>query len=265
MPFLSANGVDLQYTTTGDGPPLLMIAGFGSDGASWAPVAPVLSQQFRLIMPDNRACGQTRDNGGAIALHHYAEDCLALIDHLALRAVDIIGHSMGGAIAAEIAARAPGRVNRLMLVASLPKPTPHSKTIIESLTALREAGAPEDWWFRQFFSWIFSPRFFNDPRAVEAAVAMAIAYPHKQSPADMRRQCDSLKGADLSGVLPKITAKTRILACENDLIFPLREVAKAFLPIPNSQLETIDSAAHSLHWDRPAAFIHAVSRFFAAD
>ncbi len=251
----------MHYQVAGDGPPLLLIAGFASDSGSWAPVTPRLSQSRRLIMPDNRGSGRTRGGGSPLALRDYAEDCIALIDQLGLRAVDIVGHSMGGAIAMEIASAWPARVRKLIVAASPPKANAHSRAVIESLTALREDGAPDEHWFRNFFCWIFARSFFDDPRAVDAAIAIAMRYPYKQSAVDMRRQCDSLKGADLTARLGAIAADTLALAGEHDLVYPLADVQKAYGNLPNIRCETIADAAHSLHWDQPEAFISAVLRF----
>ncbi len=260
MPFLSVNGIDLHYATAGDGPPLLMIAGFASDHVSWAPVAPALAKARRLIMPDNRASGQTLAVGAPVSLHHYAEDCLALIDRLGLKTVDVLGHSMGGVIAMEMAATWPDRVGKLVLAATAPSVSAHSRDVIKSLTALREAGAPEADWTRNFFTWLFQPAFFDDARAVDAAVGMAMGYPNRQSPADMRRQCDAMDNIDLRNKLSSITADTLILAGGKDLLFPLDQVETAFAKTP-FRIEVVGDAAHSIHWDEPALFAHAVSEF----
>ncbi len=264
MPYLSANGAELYYQDAGDGPPLLMIAGFGSDSTSWAPISPRLAQTRRLIMPDNRAIGRTRSGSDEIKLHDYAEDMIALIDHLGLRSIDLLGHSMGAAIAIEIAGAWPNRIRKLILEAGAPNANGHSRSVIESLTALREAGAPDEHWFRSLFSWIFERRFFEDTRAVDAAIAFAMRHPYKQSAADMRRQCNSLKGVDLTPRLDTITADTLVLAGENDLLYPLAELQKSYSAFPKFRVETIADAAHSLHWDQPEAFISAVSRFLEA-
>lgn len=261
MPYLSANGVELFYQVAGEGAPLLLIAGFSSDSTSWAPISQRLAKTRRLIMPDNRAIGRTRGGGEKIALHDYAEDMIALIDHLGLRTVDILGHSMGAAVAMEIASAWPNRVDKLVLAASAPNANSHARSVIESLTALRESGAPDEHWFRNFFSWIFDRRFFTDQRAVDAAIAFAMRHPYKQTPADMRRQYESLKGADLTPRLGAITAETLVLAGENDLLYPLNEIAAAYRDFPNFQVETIADAAHSLHWDQPQSFVSAVLRF----
>ncbi len=265
MPYLSANGIDLHYQTAGEGKPLLLIAGFGSDSASWAPVAPALSRSRRLIMPDNRYCGRTRATGATDSLRNCADDCVALLDRLGLRHVDVIGHSMGGLIAMDLAADRPDRVGKVIIAASHPRPGAHARAVIENLVALREAGAPDEHWQRSFFTWVFSRHFFNDTRAVEAAIALAIGYPHKQSVDDMRRQCDLLQGADLSTSLEKISAKMLAIAGEDDLLFPLADMRQCYAALPNSAFEVLPDAAHSVHWDQPEAFVSAVSRFLDRD
>jgi pimeloyl-ACP methyl ester carboxylesterase len=260
MPFTSVNGINLHYATAGDGPPLLMIAGFASDNVSWAPVTTPLAKSRRLIMPDNRASGQTLAAGAPVSLHHYAEDCLALVDRLGLKTVDVLGHSMGGVIAMELAATWPGRVRKLVLAATAPSISAHSRDVIRSLTALREAGAPEADWTRNFFTWLFQPAFFEDARAVDAAVGMAMGYPHRQSPADMRRQCDAMEGIDLRERLSSITADALVMAGGKDLLFPLDQVEAAFAKTP-FRVEVVRNAAHSIHWDDPARFATAVLDF----
>lgn len=261
MPHLSTNGVELYYQVAGDGAPLLLISGFSSDSTSRAPVSQRLATSRRLIMPDNRAIGRTRGGAEHIELHDYADDMIALLDHLGLRKVDILGHSMGAAIATEIAGAWPNRVGKLILAASAPDASNHCRSVIESLTALREAGAPDEHWFRCFFSWIFDRRFFDDRRGVDAAIAFAMRHPFKQTPADMRRQFESLKSADLTARLAQITAETLVLAGENDLLYPLAEIKAAYRDFPNFSVEAIADAAHSLHWDQPEPFVSAVLQF----
>ena len=109
MPSLSVNDIDLHYEVKGNGPPLLLIAGFASDGQSWAPITRTLSERFTLIIPDNRGCGQTALNGAEVTIEAMTADCRALLDRLSIERVDILGHSMGGVIAASLAAQQPDR------------------------------------------------------------------------------------------------------------------------------------------------------------
>ncbi len=146
MPTLSVNGVNLHYEIAGDGPPLLMIAGLSSDNASWAPVSPTLSQHAQLIMPDNRAAGRTVCDASPVTIDAITGDYIALLDHLNIEKVDVLGHSMGGIIAMNIAAHHASRVGRLILAASGPEAPARTASVIDTLLALREAGISDaDW------------------------------------------------------------------------------------------------------------------------
>lgn len=261
MPHISVNGIDLFYSTLGDGPPLLMIGGLASDSASWAPITAALGSTHKLIMPDNRACGQTRDDGRKLTLRHYVDDMIALLDHLGLRSVDVLGHSMGGSIAMELSATRPDRINRVVLAASAPSLPRHSRAVIDSLAALREAGAPDEHWFRSFFCWLFHPDLFTDPRAVDAAIAMAMRYPFRQSVEAMRRQVDAMRDVDLANKINAISARGLVLAGERDLLFPSDLIEAAFAPYDNFQVKIIPGSAHSVHWDQPKEFSSSVLNF----
>lgn len=261
MPDLSVNGIDLHYETAGDGPPLLMIAGLSSDSASWAPIMPTLSQRAQLIMPDNRGCGRTLSNGCPITIDAIAEDYIALLDHLEIEKTDMLGHSMGGVIAMNIAAHHPGRVNRLVLAASGPEAPARTVSIIDTLLALREAGIPDGDWYRSFFHWLFKPSFFDDKRAVDAAIMMSRAYPHAQSTENMRHQVEALRNFDGNSLPKKITAPTLIIVGEEDLMFPAGIAEDNYRDLKNRQITTLPDAAHSLHWDAPHAFCGAILEF----
>ncbi len=258
MPEISVNGITLHYETAGEGPPLLLIAGLASDNASWAPIAPLLAPHATLIMPDNRGCGRTNDDGAEISMPAIAEDCAALLDHLGVEKAHVLGHSMGGVIAMTFAASFPGRVDRLVLAATSPKAPHRTGSVVDTLLALREAGLPESQWYRSFFHWLFRPSFFEDDRAVEAAIAMSRAYPYAQSAANMRRQIEAGRQFDAAAFAERIEAETLTLLAEEDLLFPPSLLGDAFREIRKNRLEILKNAGHSLHWDQSKAFADAV-------
>ncbi len=262
MPVLSTDETDLHYKTAGDGAPVLLIPGLASDHASWGPVAPSLSKQFALIIPDNRGAGQTKTKG-PIAIEAMARDYLALLDHLGVSRAHVLGHSMGGVVAMTLAAMAPDRVDRLVLAASCAMRPARAISIVDTIVALREAGAPDELWLRSFFHWLFHPAFFENKNAVDAAIALAIAYPHAQSTEDMRRQVDAIRAYDASALPSRIDAKTLILTGAQDLMFSPGDVAESFKEAKAAEFLTLANAAHSLHWDQPAQFVHNVGAFLS--
>lgn len=261
MPDISVNGISLHYERAGAGPPLLLIAGLASDSASWAPVAPLLAARADLIMPDNRGSGRTNADGAAIGLDAIAADCAALLDHLEIGKIDVLGHSMGGVIAMILAAERPHRVGKLIVAATAPVAPARTVSIVDTLTALRESGLPEIHWYRSFFHWLFRPGFFDDKKAVDAAIAMARAYPYAQTEEDMRRQVEASRAFDGVGLPARIAAPTLVLAGAEDLMFPTAGVEAAFGDLQNRRIKVLPDAGHSLHWDQPRAFAEAVLDF----
>lgn len=257
MPKLKTNGAELHYEIAGEGPPLLLIAGLASDGQSWAPVKPILEQKFTLIMLDNRACGQTKDGGASISIEVMAQDAAALIDHLSLECVHVLGHSMGAAIAMTLTAQRPECVDKLILAAGAIETPALAASVIDTLLELRESGIDENAWYRLFFHWLFAPGFFENKNAVDAAIAMSRAYPHAQNTADMRRQVEAVRNFDAKA-LPPVANETLLLAAERDILIRPEVVARGETHLPNAQLQTLSGAGHSLHWDAPEAFAEAV-------
>jgi len=126
---------------------------------------------------------------------------------------------------------------------------------------LREGGASDELWLRAFFHWLFKPSFFDNKNAVDAAIALSIAYPHAQSVQNMRRQIDALRDYDASRLPAAVKAETLLLAGEHDMMFSPQEIEQAFAAAAASRMQVVPGAAHSLHWDQPEAFSSAVSGF----
>ena len=260
MPVLSLKDAEIHYETIGDGPPLLLVAGLSSDSASWGPVSPALSQHFTLIMPDNRGAGRTKTSA-PISIETMAGDCAALLDHLKIDRAHVLGHSMGGIISMTLATKHPDRIDRLVLAASCATTPSRAVSVIDTILLLREAGAPHEHWLRSFFHWLFKPGFFDNKNAVDAAIALSMAYPYAQSVEDMRRQVDALREYDASSLPAAVKAETLLLAGEHDLMFSPEEINAAFTATPSARLEILKGAAHSLYWDNPAGFAAAVTAF----
>ncbi len=261
MPSVPLNNIDLFYDTAGDGPPLLLIAGFGSDSQSWAPVIPLLSAHHRLIMPDNRAAGRTEPPDAETSVEQMAADCVALLDTLGLDQIDVLGHSMGGMIAMYLAAEWPQRVDRLILSATQPVRSHRTDSLLDTLVALHEAGVDDELWFKTLFHWLMSPPFFDDPAALEEAIRLARTYPHRQNSAEMRRQANAIARFDFGDRASTIQAPALAILGSRDLLLPPADSAAALKAISGIRITEIADAAHSVHWNNPQAFAGEVLSF----
>ena len=118
MPNAIVNGITIDYSTAGDGPPVLLICGTGQPADLWfAQVTDLAAAGHTVITFDNRGCGRSEAPPAPYSVTGMAADTAALIEHLGLGPCDVIGYSLGGYIAQELAVTRPGLVRRLVLLA----------------------------------------------------------------------------------------------------------------------------------------------------
>lgn len=118
MEKVNVNGIQLAYTRSGDGPPLVLLHGFPLDHHLWDEVVPLLENSFDVILPDLRGFGESTTVDSAYDMDDYASDVAGLLDQLQIQKAAIVGHSMGGYVALAFARRYPERVTGLGLVSS---------------------------------------------------------------------------------------------------------------------------------------------------
>ncbi|MEM9550651.1 MAG: alpha/beta fold hydrolase [Pseudomonadota bacterium] len=261
MPNLSLSEITLYFEQDGAGEPLLLIAGIASDSASWLPLIPHLSGNFSLIRPDNRSTGRTIPPDAPTDLHRNAADCVALLDHLGVEKAHVLGHSMGGLVAMELATACPDRVGSLTLAAIAPLRSARNVALFDALIAIRRSNAPPDTWLRAFFPWLFAPPMFNDPAAIDAAVQMALAYPFAQPVEGMERQLRALDSYDPTHL--DIRTPVQALLGGYDILMPEGPARDALARIDGIDIKTIATAAHSVHWDAPQIVADHIRAFAA--
>ncbi|MEO9517236.1 MAG: alpha/beta hydrolase [Paracoccaceae bacterium] len=260
MPDLPLPDISLQYEVTGTGPPLLMIAGFMSDSASWAPLVPELEPHFTLIRPDNRSTGRTTPWDAPCSFDLWAQDTRALLDHLGYDRAYVLGHSLGGMIGWHMAQTTPNRVIALMTMGTAPRISHRNIALFETLITIRNSDAPNDTWLRALFPWLFSNAVYQSaPDALEAAIAQSLAYPHAQSVQAMTHQLSALRAMDITSARPPLTVPMQALLGSNDLLLPLTEAQTALEGI---KIKIIEQSGHSLHWDAPTAVSREIRAFF---
>jgi pimeloyl-ACP methyl ester carboxylesterase len=115
MPVARVNGIDIDYKVAGQGEPLVMIAGFSSAKSMWSPQVSFFKKHFQVITFDNRGIGKSSKPAGPYTTRMMADDTVALMDYLKIKKAHILGLSMGGMIAQELAINYPDRVSRLVL------------------------------------------------------------------------------------------------------------------------------------------------------
>jgi pimeloyl-ACP methyl ester carboxylesterase len=261
MPNKVFNGIDLYYEIHGKGLPLMLVAGLASDSQSWQPIIKDLSRHYLVITPDNRGVGRTKPQDIEISIHQIADDCIALIRYLGLSSVNILGHSMGGFVAMDIAIRYPQFVNKLILAGTSASNSRRNNSLLSDWSSCLESRMDAGLWFRNIFYWIFSARFFENEAAVSDAVRFAIEYPYPQSIIAFKNQVKAIASYDCTEDLYRITSKTLVISGKEDLLFPTEVGAGLAQAIPGAVFSVIDNAAHSIHMEQPQAFTDYVLDF----
>jgi aminoacrylate hydrolase len=256
MPQFEHDRASVHYEIAGEGKPLLLIAGTASDGASWGPLLPLLPGR-QLILIDNRGSGQTKVTG-PVTHGEMFNDCAALLDHLGLEGVDVVGHSLGGWLGLGLAAWHPHKVGRLVTMGTSPA-TAKASVLLRDMARLYFTMVPQDW-FRLFYQWLFSEPFFANEATVTGAAEASTNYAYRQSPGDFARQVaamDHPESVNLSAIACPVLA----ISAELDLLAPPEAVASFHCAIPNSETVMIAGAAHSIHWEKPAETAAAINAF----
>jgi pimeloyl-ACP methyl ester carboxylesterase len=115
MPYAEVGRHRLYYEVHGDGVPLLCVMGLGADATAWDAQVPEVARQHRTVIFDNRDVGRSSYSGEPYGVRDMAEDTIGLAEALELGRFHLLGLSLGGAIAQEVALAVPDRVRKLIL------------------------------------------------------------------------------------------------------------------------------------------------------
>lgn len=242
-------------------PPLILVAGLASDCQSWVPVLPALAAERQVLVFDNRGCGRSQPQGAPNSIGLMAADCLALADHLGLERFDLLGHSMGGFIALEVARQASQRLSRLLLSNCGAAQSIRNQRLFDDWADELDAGKSPTRWFRNFFYWIFTERLFDTPKTVDDLLDLVLSYPYPQTPSGFRAQVEAMRGFDAGNWLSEIKMQTLILASAEDLLFPPRNDAAGLSGLTHAERVLAPEQAHSLPLEAPGEFTRAVLDF----
>jgi 3-oxoadipate enol-lactonase len=243
------------FLSWGSGAPLVCLHGIGGAAPLWAATAAALPGR-RILAWNQPGYGGT-PLPGTLSFPLLADMLAAQLDELRVDSSDIIGHSMGGMIALELALRHPGRVRTLILYATTPafggKDPAFAQDFLARRLAPLDAGASMADCAAGLVRGMFAPT--ADPAAEPAAIAAMGQVPE----ATYRATLACLTSFDRRDALGAITQPTRCIAGAEDQVAPARTMQRMADAIPGATLALIPGAGHLPHLEQPAAF-HATLR-----
>lgn len=247
-------GVRIAYRRRGAGPPVLMLHGLGYPAAGWGPTAELLERRFELLLVDNRGIGASDVPPGPYAAADLAADGVAVLDDAGVHRAAVVGISLGGMAAQELAIGWPERVERLVLAATTPG-GPRSHPLPEA-TARLLAGAPQRA-VRDLVADALGP---GTPDAVVDAV-VALRERTAQPIEAWRAQAAASSAFDAFDRLPEIAAPTLVVHGDADTVVDVRNAELLAERIPDARAVIIPGGGHLLPWDHPEALADHVTAF----
>lgn len=252
MARVRAGEVELDVERGGEGPPLLLIMGMSGTALHWGEeLLEELRRDFDVIAFDNRGVGASTRLDGEVTIRQMAADAAALLGALEIDSADVLGISMGGMIAQELALAHPELVRTLTLGCTYSGGEGSSVAPQETVALLGEAMMSGDRARAVRAGWEVnvSAPFAADLQAWNAFAAIAerraVAVPV------VLAQMQAIAGHDTSARLPSLRLPTLVIHGTEDRMLPVSNGHMIAELIPDSRLEILDGVGHLFFWEEP--------------
>jgi pimeloyl-ACP methyl ester carboxylesterase len=247
-----ATGPTVNYIRRGSGEPMLLIQGMGGNHLSWGePFLAELERDFDLVAYDHRGVGRSSYVTDPFSLVELADDAAALLDALGWESAHIVGISMGGMVAQELALRHPQRLRTLTLGCTYSGGEGSALASSHVMSKLAEAmmsGDP-DRAIATSFEVNVSPGYGADKSAYATFYEMATALPTAVPVIMMQAQ--AIQAHDTLDRLGDISAPTLVIHGTEDEMLPHSNAVLIASRIPEARLETLEGVGHMFWWEQP--------------
>src|SRR5689334_7590184 len=256
MPMIDADGCLLNVSVEGrDGGPTLMLSNsLGCNLQMWEPQMKALTQVFRVIRYDRRGHGKSGVPPGPYSMERFGRDVLAILDDLNIARVHWCGLSMGRMVGQWLAAKAPERLDKIVL-ANTACYYPDPSNWLNRIKLVRENGmaAIAD---AVIAAWLTADFREREPQVTANLKAMLLATPVEGYVAC----CEALSTLDHRELLPTIKSPTLVIAGRHDVATPVAAGEMIRKAIPGASMTILD-AAHISNVEQSHAFSDAVIGF----
>ena len=253
------NNINLAYTDTGAGRPLVLIHGYPFNRSLWTEQIPTLSNSYRIIAPDLRGFGDSEASQEISTMNRLAADVAALMDYLKIPRATIGGLSMGGYVALAFYKQFASRVRALVLAdtraqadteeAKQTRAQQADKALSEGMAGIADAMLPK----------LLTPETVSKrPEIVKFVRDMMLQAKPEGAAGALRGMAER---HDQTELLPKISVPTLIVVGSEDAITPVADSETMHRAIDGSSLVVLDHAGHVSNVERAQQFNDALLHF----
>jgi pimeloyl-ACP methyl ester carboxylesterase len=263
MPAVQLSQVNLYYAEKGTGEPLLFLNGLSGEHGYWMGQLRAFGGRFRCLAVDNRDAGRSTSASGPYTIRDLAADVAELLDQLAVTRAHVVGLSMGGMIAQELALARPALVKSLALVATLAHADDWFRATLDAFGLIRRQVADTAGFFEAILPWWVSHRFFEQPDRITWLRWLLRQNPLSQSLEGFQRQLAALGGHNALDRLHLIHCPVLVLTGEDDSVAPPRYARQILACLPHARLDLLPGVGHAPPLENPAQFNRRLAEFLA--
>jgi pimeloyl-ACP methyl ester carboxylesterase len=254
VPLAELEERQVYYEEHGDGEPVLLINGLGADHTTWGLQTAFLSKHFRVIVFDNPGIGQTEGPRGPYTSALFADVAAGLLRFLGFERAHIVGASMGGLIAQQLAVRHAELVRSLTLHCSWWRADRRTTALIRSWQSYARVATPLDL-ARQIWLWVLTPRFFEECADEIAELEREVeSNPNPQSAEAFSDQAEACIGHEALEEIASVEAPTLITVGDGDILTPPSHSFEIKARMPKATLHVWPEMGHAPFWEIPDQF-----------
>ncbi|GAA4013942.1 alpha/beta fold hydrolase [Actimicrobium antarcticum] len=258
LKFAPVGNYALRYLDEGSGPVVVLIHGLAGDLSAWLAQVAVLRQSYRVIAFDNRGAGHSTQVDEPVSTADLARDTLGLMDYLQIERAHVVGRSMGGAVAQQMALLAPARVLSMVLCASFARLDPLGRRVLLNMRDALEWRMNWADHARHSVQNFVSADFFNQQPERVAAIERLIGG-ETRLPACYIRQNTACQEHDTLPELARLHQPVLVMAGASDPICSLTATGWLGDGLPNVRTEIFENASHFFLMEQPERFQQLLS------
>lgn len=256
MPYVCIDETRLYWSECGDGPPLVLVHGLGSSGRDWAPQVDRFAERHRVLRLDLRGHGRSERGDGSYSVAQFARDVAVFLRKRAAAPAHVVGLSLGGMVALELAAGAPALVRRLVVVNSVADMRLRSwhdvwvyasRRLAVQALGMRRVGR------------LLARTLFVKPEQDDLRRMFVRRWAQNDKQAYLQAM-DAIMRWSVADRLGRIPTPTLLVSSDEDYT-PVTAKRRMAARMPNAEVAVVGDARHALPVERPAAFNATVEAF----